>query len=224
MSNLLVKNGKVIGGIPIASENLKLLWENPDPTQTFAAQTISLSKDDYDFLLWIVRNSTSDNYDYSNISKKSDSSILSMCTWDGKSVYRSVTRSTDTSFLVDNCLYAGSQSNDLCIPLAIYGIYKHSIATTEASKCMLSDGVTSVESALMKKITINGTTDEYGIGRVGVPTGGTVIVSVVIDIDDGKWVSRATMDVTNHNGAFILQDYTGTVLTNTAYTGYAFYV
>lgn len=36
----------------------KILWTNPNPTNEFASQTITLSSDDYDYLWWIFYNST----------------------------------------------------------------------------------------------------------------------------------------------------------------------
>lgn len=44
----------------INAEYMKLLWENPNTTQAFAAQSITLSSADYDMLLWLYLTTISD--------------------------------------------------------------------------------------------------------------------------------------------------------------------
>lgn len=156
MSNLMAINGNIIGGLPIASENLKLLWENPSPTATFAPQTITLVSDDYDFLLVLYRYVSSSGEQLSKIFVKGSATRLdvSVPVSAGSRVYnRNIGAVSNTTLSVDECGYATGTTgyatdNDFCIPAAIYGIYKKSIANTEASKCMLSDGVTSVEDVI----------------------------------------------------------------------------
>lgn len=47
---------------PTPSEYKKLLWTNPSPTSSFAAQTISLDLSDYDAIEIIIRSDTANTY------------------------------------------------------------------------------------------------------------------------------------------------------------------
>lgn len=53
-ADVLMVDGQFIGYLP-PMENFALLWENSSPTSSFAAQTVTLASDDYDFLLFIHR-------------------------------------------------------------------------------------------------------------------------------------------------------------------------
>jgi hypothetical protein len=165
-NNLLVINGNIIGGLPIASENLRLLWENPTPTDSFAAQSITLSSGDYDFLLIVYRETISSTTYKSDIVSKGSNGILEFNVTSG-SFYndtRTFTYTSDTVLAFAAATVNGSSNNSAVVPLAIYGIYKKSIANTEASKCIMSDGVTSVETAINEQKAIYSTT-EHVIGR-----------------------------------------------------------
>lgn len=55
----------------ISASNIKvLLWTNPNPTVPFAAQTITLSSSDYDYLMFILKDHKTVNRCYSVIVKK----------------------------------------------------------------------------------------------------------------------------------------------------------
>ena len=198
MSNLLAINGNIIGGLPIASENLKLLWENSDPTSAFAAQTISLSTGDYDFLLWIY-GAGSASQPMSQITVKgvnaSLNGALTNSTTGTTNIYRSSVYVSDTSFSVGDGSIgrpgsASSTDNTVCKPLAVYGIYKKSIANTEASKCMLSDGVTSVNDA------IDGLTWKYLDSTTGD-------AEITISADATEVYARATQTSTSASFHFL---------------------
>lgn len=160
MSNLMAINGNIIGGLPIASENLRLLWENPNPTAEFTAQTVTLARDDYDCLLFEY-DYTASGLRFTSILSKGQTGIINVAIQASDTVFgdpmRRITYSTATSISISDCSYQGIQNggtistttnNSTLIPIAVYGIYKKSIANTEASKCMLSDGVTSVEDII----------------------------------------------------------------------------
>lgn len=155
---------------------LTKLWENPDPSQLFAAQDITLSSSDYDFLLtiYITTNTitaTSNGVGHSVIVKKGSSiSLDCVLPYGGRPVevyYRPMLRNSNTSYSVGTCRIgnitnSGSVSftdnnTYACIPVAIYGIKQTinlkfsaiaSDISTAADHCMLSDGITSVEDAL----------------------------------------------------------------------------
>ena len=136
----------------INAEYMKLLWENPNTTQAFASQTITLNSTDYDFLLWIFSaNIGFANKQYKSvICGKGESCILDVgnlnylrsCIYNSATSY-SIVDGTDTS-----------TNNYLCVPVAIYGIKKdfqfkvNAIAdklSTRADHCFLDDEVTTVE-------------------------------------------------------------------------------
>lgn len=191
---------------------MKKLWENTAPTASFVAQNITLSSDDYDFLLWIFQITTSVNRAVSIIVKKGEGLTPSIAGIDSNktaNLIRPVDRISDTSFSVVNCYMATpsaqTTTNDSLIPVVVYGIKQKvtislsaiiSNVSTSASKCMLSDGETSVETALGNKgfipdftktvlgsITTQGgsytaTKDCYVIGTITNSNGGQAIVYV----------------------------------------------
>lgn len=164
----------VEGGL--SADLLTKLWENPDPSQLFAAQDITLSSSDYDLLLtlFITTNTitaTSNGVGHSVIVKKGSSisldCVLPYGGMPAANYYRPMVRNSDTSYSVGACRIGGvsasgsvsfvDSNTSSCIPIAIYGIKKTinlkfsaiaSDISTAADHCMLSDGVTSVEDAL----------------------------------------------------------------------------
>lgn len=155
----------VSGSIPV--ELLKTLWENPNPTAEFAAQNITLASDDYDFLIVLYNPMIGINVYLraTAIISKGAHTILSYTFANDDSVgcaNRWFVYVNDTTYSADvgygeNSGSTRSQTNGACVPVAIYGI-KSSVnvdmsalvanVSTSASKCMLSDGETSVEDAI----------------------------------------------------------------------------
>lgn len=148
----------------INTEIFTKLWENPNPTSAFAAQTINLSSDDYDFLLWVMKYTGGDTYTYSEIASKGSEVLLRTTGTTAQSYtltyQRVVSRVSDTEYSIgQNYGQAGngnrSVDNTFNYPLAVYG-FKKTVSfdfsalvanvSTEASKCMLNDG-RSVEQA-----------------------------------------------------------------------------
>lgn len=134
MATLLAKNGDIIGGFPIAADNIKLLWENPSPNSAFVAQNIQLASDDYDFLqvLWAYGTGTPPRYTPSVIVPKGGSLQLNETTSTSNGVgaiYRNITPIDGTHLQVSAAYLkdmnnAEVEYNTLAIPIAIYGIKK----------------------------------------------------------------------------------------------------
>jgi hypothetical protein len=173
---------------------MKKLWENSAPSASFNAQNITLASDDYDYLLWRFR------YDYSGsfiippvIVKKGENVFCSYVA--GTSTLVSRTRSasyqSDTVYSIDNATQGTGTNNNVVIPIDVYGIkLKVTISlsaiisnvSTSASKCMLSDGETSVADALGKtnkldydniidlKSTLGTVNAEYTVPKDGILT------------------------------------------------------
>lgn len=111
----------------INSLTSKILWTNPNPTsRTFAAQTITLSSDDYD-VLEVFYNSPVMNTIYTDTLLstkfiKGYSGVLNFAgngssggTQYNMNFYRQVNRNSDTSFSITSCVYywgSSSASND----------------------------------------------------------------------------------------------------------------
>lgn len=113
------------------------LWENPNPNVAFSGQDITLSSDDYDYLIWFCIWYTG----ISQIRLVSYTTLKAYGTYlNGAGDYtpnnsqyytasfiREVNRNSDTSFSVSDCFvrYGNSTSrptqNVTLVPLAIYG-------------------------------------------------------------------------------------------------------
>lgn len=148
----------------INAEYMKLLWENPNTTQAFAAQTITLNSADYDFLM-IIAGLDRSSYKKSVTIPKGSSGLIDFAYQDTTTspnqettISRRILSSTDTTVSFDNAEFSHVSSvvtnNTLAVPIAIYGIKKNfqfkvnAIATdlsTSADHCFLSDNETSVE-------------------------------------------------------------------------------
>ena len=110
---------------------MKLLWENSDPTQSFAAQNITLSSDDYDMLMVVGYITNGYHYSISSIGVKGDAAIR-LCNagagTDGATNFtRDFIRVDNTHYSVSDGKSAiGSSAavtdNTVAIPYRIYGI------------------------------------------------------------------------------------------------------
>lgn len=126
------------------------LWENPDPTQNFAAQNITLSSGDYDFLLGMCNITKTATLMISCMAKKG--SGLSFTRTDTSNnisnIWRNISYVDDTHLSVADCMNNAATDNTKVIPVVIYGIKLtvsvkiNAIAmdvSTSADKCMLSE-------------------------------------------------------------------------------------
>ncbi len=120
--------------------SLTKLWENPNPLIDFSTQTITLSSDDYDYLIWFYNegtmNTASKNKVTSQISLKGYGTILDGIGDEhasGNNNYyiavfrRNITRTNDTTFDIANCSYkfgtntSWNSTAGRLIPVAVYG-------------------------------------------------------------------------------------------------------
>jgi hypothetical protein len=190
----------------INAEYMKLLWENPNTTQAFAPQTITLNSADYDFLLWITSEG-------STICRKGQVMRISEAATSDSSYtinrMRTANYASDTTYNVQDCKQQNangtrSSVNTLFIPIAIYGIKKNfqfkvnAIATdlsTRADHCFLSDDETSVEEALDNRTVIINCTSPVNtstLREIDYPDGfnqnNTMILGTqVLHVSNGYW-------------------------------------
>lgn len=100
-----------------------LLWTNPNPTSTFAAQNIQLSSSDYDIYecIYVISSGVNDRY-LSSKSVKGKGFILEF--YDGyekKGGTRSISYTDATHLVVQQSYYDGTGSATYCIPEYIIG-------------------------------------------------------------------------------------------------------
>ena len=126
--SLLILHGQEVGG---GSSNVRmsLLWTNPSPSASFAAQNVDLSSTNYDFVHVMaslnnlgVNQIVSSTYRYGN----SASFLTWLCYYDNGT--RFVRRNCQfvnndkSKISIGDCYDNSSVNNALCIPIAIYGI------------------------------------------------------------------------------------------------------
>ena len=110
------------------------LWENPSPTSAFAAQNITLSSSDYDFLLVLSRFDTGGNtVANSVVVEKTNSAFVISYNYQGTSSYsRTCSITSGTTIACGDGYAAGQITNSACIPIVIYG-FKKQIPMSSAS-------------------------------------------------------------------------------------------
>lgn len=105
-------------------ENEKILWTNPNPTDDFDPQTITLSSSDYDILEWYfngnVQSSTALPCDSNRSIKGYGTRLNSIVS--NTMTYREIARNSDTSFSVGAGYSGADIQNRRCVPLYVVGI------------------------------------------------------------------------------------------------------
>ena len=107
---------------------MTLLWTNPSPTASFAAQTISLDLSEYDAVVIGVHNFASSDNQYGLIYQfciKAVSGVDNMLQIVSASNNRNGLRRAnvvDTGVWFSACTYNGGTNNGYCIPYQIIGI------------------------------------------------------------------------------------------------------
>ena len=85
----------------ISENGVKILWVNPNPTQSIDENTnINLSNDDYDVILWVARYSSTIDLCVSGYSIKGKGVNLSNVTSDGLVRWRRIQYNSDTSYTI----------------------------------------------------------------------------------------------------------------------------
>ena len=151
-----------VTGVPSADGTVEVntmvkLWENENPTQSFAGQTVSVASGGYDLLAVQIDNSGNDMIQFVEVGHN----LNVMWTWGigsaSKYRYRQFTYTSSTECAFGDCYEDNTVDNTRLIPLAVYGVHTSQTieikaiardVATSADKCMLEDGTTSVQDAL----------------------------------------------------------------------------
>ena len=137
-----VHSGTVNGGVPVTSNNLnemqyivlnnlenmkgKILWENQNPISNMSQMDISLSSDDYDYLIWIY--AYNNNIDNTNIHKsticlKGSSVMMNIIGYvTGFTNRRQAIYVNSTTYNIRNGMdNSNNENSTVCIPLYVVG-------------------------------------------------------------------------------------------------------
>lgn len=192
-------------------ENMHLAWENPNPTGNFTAQSIILNTDgDYDFIKVKLKIFYSDtNYVWRDF-KKGENFYIETADLNNLrfarrgAVYTSATQIQFGSGVIRDSYNSSGQAADdarVCVPLEIY-TYKNDLTakiqaiarnvSTDASKCMLSDDVTSVEDAIgnVNGWTLAGNVTSTSLVTVSVPATAKEILAVLLNPSNVVLISQ----------------------------------
>ena len=104
--------------------NMKLLWQNPNPSIDFAAQTVTLNSSDYDFILAIFATATNGTHTVSAIFPKGYGSAFSFGAVLSGAIQirgRNITYISPTSIQFGDANVNGTVNNTYCCPLYLYG-------------------------------------------------------------------------------------------------------
>lgn len=119
----------------LKDKELNLLWENENPNVEFSAQNIVLKNDDYDYLIWVAKETASVVRVISLFSPKSFGVTFTLAL-DGQTSnnqyintnwYRRINPQDDLNFQIEDCkgkrgTEASSLTNNVyMIPYAVYG-------------------------------------------------------------------------------------------------------
>lgn len=147
---------KTLEEIAGASKGIKLLWENPSPTATFTAQTISISEDltKYDFFLVSYGADATNYYLQTAIVWLGQQSQLFYMTWGGARYQRAVTINA-TSIVFGNASSNNSTSNGVAVPYQVYGVKNTGITSeTVSNKELLWSNSSSTSEFAAQTVTL----------------------------------------------------------------------
>ena len=208
-NSVLILNGQVVrtDGLIEADGKLKLmtkLWENPDPTQSFADSVeINLSSDDYDFLLcnYTIDPSWSGKWTDSCIAAKGQNLVINKCSSGTNDFSRSLQYVNSKKYISTSGYTNTTINNNRCIPIVIYGIKKEydieALARNAMAKQIYStdetvvgtwiDGKPVYRKVLVDAFTIPASQTNYAVGSAIVSNVDELIKSTLIAKRTNKW-------------------------------------
>ena len=119
-------SGGNVGGRGGSSSLLTLLWDNPSPENSFAAQTISIDLSAYDWFAVRAKFSIATPQDmplYIFSVDENTKRVFVVAADANRVGARSITYDMENMTLdISGATYNGSANNNSCIPLEIYGV------------------------------------------------------------------------------------------------------
>ena len=130
-------NGISIENGVISASNIKVLWENPNPSSAFSPQTVTLNSNDYDFLMISMSMRTvgsTGNFWQTWIMRKNEDGCMfsdypsTQQAYNGQGIARQFEGRSETAIYFDNCYLRENNNvlaylaNQFNIPQTIYGI------------------------------------------------------------------------------------------------------
>ena len=179
------KPGGVVqnGGFGEQGNQYVLLWENPEPTSNFAAQTIPLDLSKYPAALIVARIATNSDATGSFFGFIGEEPTITIKGATSNTIYgrRTVISETGVEFLQG---YAGGTAGaGNAIPIKIYGVYTAGVRGATGAK---GDTGVSIDSVTLASGThAPGTDDTYNVNLDNGTVGGTFTVHNGADGEDG---------------------------------------
>ena len=124
--NITDKSSLVNAINEVNSKKLKKLWENQNTKDVISTQTINLSTDDYDYLIWFYYDDIENNYAMSRQNIKGSGTVLNH-SFSGSltNVSRTIDYQNDTEFIIQECrsvtTTGATITNNRLIPFVVYG-------------------------------------------------------------------------------------------------------
>lgn len=181
----------------------KILWTNPNPTSSFASQTITISSNDYDYLVLIPTHNISNQIKApACIMPKGTGGRIVSADASSSSTYipmvmaRDVTRVSDTQFTISNCRYNYGSTytetrNDLLVPYQIIGLYKQPAMIYTGAELHEGNGI-SIKDGVIS--TTNSNDSQVLLYSSSGVNSGTITLG---DISPYKFITIATSDDNN---------------------------
>ena len=168
---------------PTASEYRKLLWTNPNPSSSFAAQTVSTDLSDYDEVEVICKPYSADASYFTSRVKVGNRGMLYSQTGYGSPVriYGTQRNFTPTSTGVafgDGLDFSASVSNAYCVPYQIYGISYERVAPPQIDGWDYVTSVTGGNTVTFTDLATQGYSEVYVNDSSGFGGGYSPVVAL----------------------------------------------
>ncbi len=192
--------------VNLSQMTIKELWKNPNPSSAFASQTITLSSNDYDFLLVFYYSNTVDKIVLSTVCEKGNRFELSRAIAYASGYYtlngnRNCDWVSNTQYSVGNASTAfvnanGSSerisvNNGDLIPVSIYGLKKSPSMIYTGAELHEGDGI-KIENGVIS--TTNSNDSQVLLYSSSGVNSGTITLG---DISPYKFITIATSDDNN---------------------------
>lgn len=135
-----------------------LLWENPNPNSSFAAQTIEIDLSKYRYLvfyskyIYSVVNPTSNEYGYSFCDLTKYNYQWLFCQANSAARLANI---SGNNIIFERGMTGGNYNDNMCIPLAIYGLGEYDVKTPSyiANQKTITDKIEEIYDTVVSHVT-----------------------------------------------------------------------